>query len=212
MKERPIIFSGDSVRAILAGKKTQTRRIMNVGNHARAQFGSLRNGVASFHDSIPDDPCPLEVRCRQGVPGDRLWVKERFFFGQAPPDDYPLIHYAANSQAFAHDGKSVCPHPEHYPSRYAGPWTSPLFMPRWASRLPLEVVNIRVERLQSITEDDAIAEGVDEISIRSVPRNATFCRRDDFAHLWEILNRKRASWDSNPWVWVVQFKRVEVVR
>lgn len=80
-------------------------------------------------------------------------------------------------------------------------------MPRWASRLTLEIIKVRVDRLQDISEEDAIAEGVDAIPVGVVKRHATLCRRDDFAQLWDIIHGKKHPFKSNPWVWVIEFKK-----
>lgn len=85
-------------------------------------------------------------------------------------------------------------------------------MQRSDSRITLEVVSVRVERLHAITEDDAIREGVDAVSVADVPRNGTLTRRDDFAQLWQKINGKRAPWASNPFVWRVEFKVLKACR
>jgi len=167
MKERPILFSGPMVRAILEGRKTQTRRIVKPQ--------PLRDrGVMAFNDG--EHP---QMRCPYGKPGDRLWVRETW-----------------------------CPDVEPYTFRYKADgdeplerWRPSIHIPRWASRITLEVVSVRVERLQNISEDDALAEGITLVERGTSPV-------DQFNKLWESINGP-GSWEANPWVWVVEFKRIE---
>lgn len=170
MNERPIIFSGPMVRAILDGRKTQTRRVVKLNASGRAQ----RKG-RNWH--LADPECVLA--CPYGVPGDRLWVRETWQDGNGG------IYYAT-------DGNT------------AAPWKPSIYMPRWASRITLEVVSVRVERLNEIGEEDAIAEGS---QCAGVPASLT--NRGAFAKLWDSINAKTHPWASNPWVWVVEFKRLE---
>lgn len=174
MSERPIIFRAASVRAILRGRKTQTRRVIrriSANAHDRATFVKAANGCAFFADAIPDDPVPLPVPAPFKVE-ERLWVREPW-------------RPVRNSIAYEADGER------------GGPWRAPFYLPRWASRLTLEVKDVRVERLNELTTEDARAEG-----FRTSDPVATF------AGVWDELNGGRGhSWDSNPWVWVVTFTR-----
>lgn len=201
-REHPIIFSGPMVTAILRGEKTQTRRVMKpqpsrVDEHGR--WYRMPGGGESLMDSWP---CPF------GRPGDRLWVRESFssdwILHQLPPREWPHgapVHYWA-------DGN-----PEY------GDWTPPkppIHMPRWASRLTLEVVSVRVERLQAITEEDARAEGITDGGCLNCgdpePCKCAFptpCAIESFIDLWNSINFDRGyGWEANPWVWVVEFERV----
>lgn len=200
MKERPILFSTPMIRAILDGKKTQTRRIVKHVEDARfirAQDG-FPDGSTRPVFEVGDDVC--SVRCPYGEPGDRLWVKENYRLradqdGKPPRDDWwkSGAWYAADGATPTGCGGGP------------GKLRPSIHMPRWASRITLEVTSVRVERLQDISEDDARAEGVvpelclpgDDVSYVS-----------GFALLWELLNHERAPWDSNPWVWVVAFNRI----
>lgn len=156
---RPIIFSAPMVKAILAGVKTQTRR--------------LKNGP-----------------CRYGGRGDRLWVKETLVGGKMS-----LLTYAADDTLVERPIQTN--HGWHYNwKRDYGQCVPSIYMPRWASRIMLEIVAMRDERLQELTDDDATAEGVTD--------------REAFARLWDDINGKRAPWANNPVVWVVSFRRVEV--
>lgn len=207
MRERPIPFSAPMVRAILDGRKMQTRRVMkpqpSTGAHWQPIMLSGHGGWVDGHGA------PL--RCPYGQLGDRLWVREtharcgsevRYRADQSDPDDYP----GANFQ----------------------PWHPSIHMPRWASRLTLEVTSVRVERLQDIRAADIIAEGIQipvtpkgesliDISTKHGP--AYFLKQLEgattdellYAHwaaLWVQLNGID-SWNANPWVWVVEFRRVE---
>jgi hypothetical protein len=218
-KERPILFSADMVRAIIAGRKTQTRRLVKTNSAGRAQLAG-RN----WHLQDPD----CIKACPYGRPGDILWVREAFSgphcmessdgCAAAPPSKW-----AKSSRLwFWADGD-----PQH------GDWTKPrppIHMPRWASRITLRVTDVRVERLQDITADDAAAEGVQipvdastgrpmlDISSPYAPchyltadKARTFDHdawlRAHFAGLWDSINAKRGhGWASNPFVWSIGFE------
>lgn len=162
MNEHPIIFSGPMVKAIIEGRKTQTRRVCGEPKW----IGGLKHGSLSIW------PCPY------GQPGDRLWVKESYLPGGN-------ISYRADSPG---DGTVKMS------------WKSGRFMPRWASRITLEITEVRVQRLQEITNRDAVAEGV-EYDL-SKPDGAPLSR---FNKLWDSINGKKHPWKSNPWVWVISF-------
>lgn len=189
VRERPIIFSSEMVRAILAGEKTETRRIVRPRPQKPIDVGA---SVASFIDLRP---CKggekyVIVRCPYGAPGDRLWVRETWrpvgpLSECTGPDD---IRFKA----------SVCE-----AEGAAFPWHRSIFMPRWASRITLEVKNVRAERLQEITPPGVHAEGIGSLAEKV---KAGLVGR--WAAHWDKLNGKRASWASNPWVWVVSFERV----
>lgn len=187
-KERPILFSGPMVTAILSGQKTQTRRVIK---------GQALEWLAPdmFTPEFVADP--ENGLCPYGQPGDRLWVREAWavphmYDGHKPGGvpDTARVHYADAG------------------TRGGLLWRSPIFMPRWASRLTLEVVSVRVERLQDITEEDVYAEGA--VTVENARREGTSVPLRLFAWLWDSINGKRpgCSWDDNPWVWVVEFKAV----
>lgn len=219
MKERPILFSASMARAILAGEKTQTRRVMKpqpwlipgtpyiTGGWMWTRSGDGDGEGLDWGINAPMDEvgAALAKYCPYGQPGDRLWVRESFRFGSAPND--------ASGQGialFGSDASSAIPHPDMEMGRYN--WcrryvpVSAIHMPRWACRLLLEVTGVRVERVQEITEDDARAEGMEVLSVGT----ATWSNRQSFAVLWDQINGKRAgcAWDNNPWVWVIEFRRV----
>lgn len=169
MKERPILFQGAMVRALLAGTKTQTRRVCKL---------EVRAGMPE-----PEWQSLLKL-CPYGQPGDRLWVRESF----SPYEHREGCWYWADGRIAAHD----CTKPK--PS---------IHMHRWFSRITLEVTGVRAERLQNISDADALAEGVDRTNT-SIPGYA----RQRYEKLWESINGAD-SWAANPWVWVVEFKRLE---
>lgn len=230
--ERPILFSGPMVRAILDGRKTVTRRIVSgapdgaccavYGPDCIAGDGSASPACAMFFDGPTVESRGLGVvRCPYGSPGDRLWVRETWMPRAAPCGVESFsngVIYAATPDSGG--GYAVHARESHADeiARLSKPgftWRPSIHMPRWASRLTLEVVGIRVERLQEITEDDARAEGVNpsdaHIVIKDGNRQPDMERthRGAFACLWDDINGDRASWASNPWVWRVEFRRVQ---
>jgi hypothetical protein len=228
MKERPILFSGPMVRAILNGTKTQTRRVVKLPGSVEARgvrsICYTKGGPRYYEQREPDDAfsaCPpgllvscedgtcQPVACPYGEAGDRLWVRESAYI--APPTffsprDGNLVddqgRRRVGDYAATMDGDSV-----DIAKEYGVKLTSARFMPRWASRLLLEVVEVRAERLQSITEEDAQSEGI-QPATHLGPCRVMVHARKGFRHLWDEINGKRAPWESNPWVWALTFKRV----
>lgn len=178
MSEHPILFSGEMVRAILEGRKTQTRRVITVpvsDAHAGRPHSPMVKHNGDWYK--PHEWSPY------GVPGDRLWVRETW----AKP-------YVNCDAVFRADYKG------------AGilKWKPSIHMPRWASRITLDVVNVRVERVQDISEEDARAEGIDDgwLVREQFPE-----ARIAYRYLWDSINAKRGyGWATNPWVWVIEFK------
>jgi hypothetical protein len=192
MKERPILFSGPMVRAILDGTKTQTRRIIKSAKHP---FG---------HWLIPDEIVKeflgrtCAIRCPYGIPGDRIWVRETWAperDGTGCPDDTGIL-YRATDPGWDNEETGLR-------------WRPSIHMPRAASRILLEITDVRVERLQNITPEDCRAEGHPAEPWRSDNQEVhddAAC--DWFSDLWIEINGLD-SWNSNPWVWVVSFKRLK---
>lgn len=190
MKEKPILFSAPMVRAILEGRKTQTRRIVK-------NAPLLRNG--SLHGN---DYLEFVKQCPFGNVGDQLWVREAW----APHADMPRAAiYRCDAGGDYQD--NVTPNFR---------WRPSIHMPRWASRITLEITGVRVERLQDISEEDAKAEGAEQfwgeperygeqLEYEWYPDKSYVVGCRD---LWQSINGV-ASWDENPWVWVIEFKRVE---
>ncbi len=202
LQERPILFSGPMVRAILDGRKTQTRRVCKLQPEiVDVEPRYEKNTWGFWHDDeYPNGRC---VTCPYGVPGGRLWVRETWRQYHPKTSYSDGIVYRADAQKALGAGS----HSDTYQ------WKPSIHMPRKFCRLLLDVKAIRVERLQDISEDDADAEGVDAVSMDDMPRQAVWSRRQDFAQLWDSLNKKRGfGWDTNPWVWIIKFERVQTRR
>lgn len=150
----------------------------------------------------------LVSREADGMPGDRLWVRETWYDdnGLRDPDDHSteLIEYRADHDCRSWEAGCPC-----CDENGRSCWRPSIFLPRWASRLTLEVTALRVERLQSISEDDAKAEGVEAAPFCKAGRPQGLEHVESFECLWNRINGKRASWKLNPWVWVVSFQRIE---
>lgn len=209
MRERPIIFSGPMVRAILDGRKTQTRRVMpSMVTLGRVEYPGRRdrNGYSQVNWLDTPEGVAAAVReCPYGAPGDRLWVRENGWERPAlsardlrdGADTWPPYEYDAEPLMSWEDGELKLLGWRRRPS---------IHMPRWASRITLEITGVRVERLQDISEADAVAEGV--IDTGSITFSLAGVQRGpiaEYAVLWEQLNGP-GSWDANPWVWVVEFR------
>ena len=194
MKYRPIIMSTDMVRAILDGRKTQTRRVLK-------PQPTLTGGVRIATLAGTGERWPFKCltykyfaskcQCPYGRPGDRLWVRESFYVQPDiyHPDKPSPIHYKADEDTGCLEDYVFKPS---------------IFMPRWASRTTLEITRIRAERVQDISEEGCIAEGIKDSGLGVVELLLSY------AVLWDSINAKRGySWESNPWVWVIEFKIVE---
>lgn len=223
MKERPLIFSGPMVQAMLDGKKTQTRRIIKPQPHDDPSSsmpwvddGPTPSGVGRCGHSLTTSECPY------GQPGDRLWVRETWAEnpGKMHHDD-PKVVYKTDFDGF------------YSTLEPWGKWKPSIHMPRWASRITLEITNIRVERLQDISIADVLEEGLrcpdcgytridaqrhadhaicinrwlQESKTKTVGEHAAVSAYRD---LWDSIKRKhRCSWAENPWVWVIEFEVVK---
>lgn len=229
MKERPILFSAPMVRAILDGSKTQTRRVLKhqphedwypahyTELHAFEKDGELNPDKVVGWGAVNEDGDQGYV-CPYGKPGDRLWVREAWSlemigaFGTAHGYDstYELRFRADDVAREIHvaPGESD-PYIKLYYSQ-RGDWRPSIHMPRWASRLLLEIVAVRVERLSDISEADGRAEGAPPAPYQCAPGYEAYTReyRLGFERLWESINGA-GSWKADPWVWVVEFKRVQ---
>ena len=223
------------VRAILEGRKTQTRRVIKLPARLTAESENPVDidmcANVSGHWSAYDRGNNLAkrwemIKCPYGKPGDRLWVRETFSEGYTiklgENDErikIPQYKYRATEEVRSMAGIMVCGEPDHPIKSPADllVWKPSIHMPREASRINLEITSIRVERLHEISEDDAAAEGVQIpvtaeghwlrcISESYVPKAPT-CR-EHFRMLWNKINGKSHPWDSNPWVWVVGFRRI----
>ena len=243
MKERPILFSAPMVRAILDGAKSQTRRIMKpqadtahdgepywfVGGY---RAWTYRNTSDVLRKGCNVLPCPY------GKPGDRLYVRETWRYRDWTEDGEPEIEFRAGGKSCLFTWEQI---PVDWVDRLTDTWADlsdsanyainqraadrhwrpAIHMPRWASRITLEITGIRVERLQDVGEADAVAEGVKRRPLavspsRTVPTYWDYLRnepsyrtaRDSFSSLWESINGP-GSWAANPCVWVVEFRRMK---
>lgn len=206
MKERPILFSGPMVRAILDGRKTQTRRIMKpqptYDGFWWSHKGYSCGGEKQFRDGLP-----MFVGCPYGKVGDRLWVRETCC------SDGWSVHYLADNdhREFGETRYDDVIKLHHYSGGFSRQVPS-IHMPRWASRITLEITGVRVERLNEISEADAYSEGVNIPSGQSFASNGNPELRNEarcaFQSLWNSINGPE-SWAANPFVWVIEFKRIE---
>jgi len=246
-RERPILFSSEMVRAILAGAKTQTRRMLRPQPPSEAETRAahtsyglapmVKRGIGMYslndYERLPKEPGEFDVdgavgfvrdrcgrtswRCPYGVPGDRLWVRETWYcddyraHGEALRDpalrsDFlEEMHYRADHDC--RDWEAGCPCRDE---NGRGAWRPSIHMPRWASRISLRITSVRVERLHEITDADAIAEGCPGIRGGRHPAGDDGMEpREEFEALWSRINGT-ASWNANPWVWVVGFELGEV--
>ena len=225
MKSRPILFSGSMVRAVLDGSKTQTRRVGKiqsqdfVGLKAEAvRHATLGYQIQATYDAYPGRGTARHAicACPFGQPGDQLWVREtwNWFDPDSIPTDRagPRAIFTGNQgnrsipwvAAYAADGH--LPYPGYEGRDH---WRPSIHMPRWASRITLEITGVRVERLQNISEADALAEGVSDTGAKILDSAANEVTGPiaEYSVLWESINGP-GSWDLNPWVWAVEFRRL----
>lgn len=246
IKERPITFTAESVLGILAGTKTQTRRVIKWKPYTPGyslNFSGLEAGY--YHTGMPSSGWVLRSRgaggcwndrtkplhCPFGLVGDGLWVRETWKTSWDPTTSIDGIKYKANDAFIPMENsreawmQARLPGMEH-------PWRSPRFLPRWASRISLVAMEVRVQRLQDISEGDARAEGLAAITKDGQtvkygkPDRDGLPGTDDegwpwqewdvdprktYARLWNHINGRRTgcAWDANPWVWALTFRRVQ---
>ena len=239
MKERPILFKEEMVRAILEGRKTQTRRLNGLAkineNPDMWRFDGFV-GIDNIYAVFCSGYDTLKIKCPFGMPGDKLWVKETFRLGAWREDGRMALDYKASPEIkrtpwitipeendidgnlFNSIWMKACEELEqknikadengHYswePGKSPLKWKPSIFMPRWASRINPDVIDIRMERLQDINALDITCEGV-EIQKDWFAEHAM----EAFKSLWDLINEKSGyGWDRNPWVWVVEFRRVK---
>jgi hypothetical protein len=236
MKERPILFSAPMVRAILDGTKTQTRRVVKLdhfGQSGLAGFDFTFAKRGRWHEVRLSDMINPPTRtfpgaCPYGTIGDRLWVRETWCqdvdqITLEPIDGTYLYAATQDGDVIVDDGDGYAVINKDGTER--SPWRSPIFMPRRASRITLEITGIRVERVRDITRDDAMEEGVERVDPYSItpdlPPGMPACWKDyagkgwltspmaSFRTLWDSINAKSHPWASNPWVWVIEFGRLK---
>lgn len=191
MSEKPILFSGPMIRAILAGEKTQTRRVITKCGPYSPMHEYLGDWIQNGFHSGP-----------YGEPGDQLWVRETF----ATPSKWDQYKPSELLDNWLRPDQLVYKATERYPDGDYYKWRPSIFMPRWASRIQLQVESVWVERVQEISEKDALAEGTMHNGFVS----KTVSEVAVFKGLWNEINEKRGyGWDKNPWVWVVEFSIIQ---
>ena len=212
MKSRPILFSAPMVRALLDGTKTQTRRVVKQQPDwfepgADWQYGNGHSGLGWYvnNSDYPEEGASF-YHCPYGQVGDQLWVRETWYCDDfrvlrgpyLKPDDLDVVDAReTGTLSYAADGRN--PYEADQPT-----WKPSIHMPRWASRITLEITGVRVERLQDTTRGDCMAEGCPFPNIAK-ETNPKGWYRD----LWASIN-DADSWEKNPWVWVIEFKRMAV--
>lgn len=194
MIERGMIFNGEMTRAILDGRKTQTRRPVKFPVHDKNLGCELAGNELAGELSAGN-----YLNSAFGKPGDRIWVRETWARYNIDQNSHDIAYRATT--------------PEDWPEE--GRWRPSIHMPRWASRILLEITNVRVERLNAISEEDARAEGIiDGGCLNCGEPEPCGCANpepdatDAFAYLWQSIYGQE-NWNANPWVWVIEFKRVE---
>lgn len=240
MRESPILFSGPMVRAILDGRKTVTRRIVKLRYPWEIEEADNGSKWPWHPDYVTGGEWDGWAQCPYGQAGDRLWVRETWGYRGATwtlGEDHKTlwIEYAADGGrrdvVRPKDDESGIPQPRDirpgedyvddyyngYLNRYWKQNRPSIHMPRWASRITLEVTGVRVERLQDISEADALREGLVQLpasgrfAINKGDQyfgGASHSASEVFSWLWEQINGP-GSWDANPWVWAVSFRRIE---
>lgn len=205
MKERGIIFNSEMVRAILDGRKTQTRRIINPQPELTQKSGFKWKGglFGAGSDDRETNRNFAHKKCPFGKIGDRLWVRETFCivhdeqFGEENWIDYRATPKYSDKKPAGWDAEPNDPE--------ALNWSPSIHMPRWASRITLEITDVRVERLQEASDDDFKAEGYPLERALTGGSTDAFCW---FRHLWDSVSKPDCNFESNPWVWVIEFKKV----
>ena len=229
MTERGMIFNGEMVRALLDGRKTQTRRPIIWKQTRFTEIGEREDGSKWPWSEDAEHACDFWHPCPFGAVGDRIWVREAFRVHSRATDVATLVYKASERNSWTEQTHRV---PVTVCNKPATPekWTPSLHMPRWASRILLEITDVRVERLNAISEEDAQREGVhtevwdQTVVARNYAARDEFFQfwsedmphyvemnqlyRSSFRSLWESIYGEE-SWKANPWVWVIEFKRVE---
>lgn len=233
MKERPILFNGEMVRKILAGKKTQTRRLNGLNKKPICSIEYVES-MDGWYTKYCEDSDWEVIHCPYGKPGDRLWVRETWrpwSWHEGEPIGIQFKADMKHQEVWTDcdevkqieweerlwiqitdelDEKGIKPDEYGYYHFEGDPplnWRPSIFMPRWASRITLEITEVRIERLQEISLADINAEGTSDTLDKT--RRPFGSRREHFQRLWDSINAKRGfPWDSNPWVWVISFRKI----
>lgn len=216
MKERGMIFNGEMVRAILEGRKAQTRRPFNWRRQPAMEMAERDDGSLWPWAEDCERGGDIWFACPFGEVGDRVWVRETFRVHSRATDFATLVYRASVRNSWTEQTHrvpvAVCNKPAT-----ADKWTPSIHMPRWASRILLEITDVRVERLHSISERDALREGLFQL-----PASGRYClqpgmqyfgmashsAKEVYSWLW-ASDYGEESWAANPWVWVIEFKRIQ---
>lgn len=205
MKERPILFNTEMVEALLAGNKTQTRRVIKCDENEKITGPAVRSNGAAIYFTDGTEGFRIQ-QCRYGVPGDQLWVREKWnasrrFTGDIDYDLNPanviVSYYAGDFPKYRDKDK----------------WKPSIHMHRISSRIQLEVTSVRVEQVQDISEEDAEGEGITHQHAMEYADDGSADYVLAFWELWDSINEKRGfGWKVNPWVWVVEFEVIKSAR
>lgn len=202
MKERPILFKGEMIRAILEGRKTQARRVCGIQFHRSEyepddigwqEFDKAGN-LLRFCDGFLKRY--IEKKSPYGQPGDHLWVRETWAKRYVDADEHP-----EDGVMYRADGRFVS----------APKWTPSTHMPRWASRITLEITAVRVERLQDITEYDIHCKGIIGSPQKGMFAEEQYLEKltEEFIDFWDSIAKPGEQWENNPWVWVYEFRHLK---
>ena len=210
MTDHPILFSGAMVRALFAGTKTQTRRVIKMldgslceDEDIPAYEGTRVPYVMDFSKTFPRWQ---QRDCPYGAPGDSLWVREKWKCEELPENGLDGVRYAADNSFIEIENTREASELWGEANRPGGKWRPSIFMPHWASRIALVIVDVRVERVQEVRDCDAVDEG-----IKFEQYAGLNWHREEFRKLWDSINAKRGcGWEVNPYCWCLTFKKLEV--
>ncbi|HIG8794989.1 TPA: hypothetical protein ACYEOW_001222 [Raoultella terrigena] len=201
MKERGMIFNGEMVRALLDGRKTQTRRPIKWRQTRATEIAEREDGSKWPWSEDAENVCDYWHPCPFGAVGDRIWVRETWARYNVDQDSHDMAYRATAPNDWPKEGR----------------WRPSIHMPRWASRILLEITNVGVQRLQDISSGDAVREGICQL-----PASGRYCvspgdqyfggashsAKEVYSWLWSSIYGED-SWNANPWVWVIEFKRCD---
>ncbi|MDF7681542.1 hypothetical protein PT300_13475 [Enterobacteriaceae bacterium ESL0689] len=204
MTERGMIFNTGMVQAILDGRKTQTRRVIQWKRTRFTEIAERDDGSKWPWSEDCENCCDYWHPCPFGSVGDKIWVRETFNGYWLNEDEIQEIKEGISLAS------TLCDYKADYPDKMwpMDGWTPSIHMPRWASRILLEIKDVRVERLKDISEEDARAEGVIPATYNITPPEVVY--RVSFSEVWRSIYGDE-NWQANPWVWVIKFRRIDEV-
>jgi hypothetical protein len=218
VKERPILFNGQMVRAIRDGRKTQTRRLVKpqprgIWESGVAHRGNMDIRSDAFHVQASVQSERRVLYCPYGKPGDRLWVRETWYCDRLD-DPHSSLQEKQDELYYRADVPSGRFEDAGYWSETGSYWRPSIHMPRWASRINLEITGVRIDRLKELSDQDAISEGIEQhptgawLPCREVGK-VNLYPVPAFRDLWDSIASVGADWAANPWVWVIEFKEIK---